>query len=41
MTFWPKAPADVVAKVKEKHDGLIEKQEKVSSNMEKIRSLEV
>ena len=39
--FLAKAPADVVAKVKEKHDGLIEKQEKVSSNMEKIRSLDV
>ena len=38
--FLTKAPAEVVEKVKAKHDGLVEKQEKLLSNLTKIKALE-
>jgi len=38
--FLKKAPADIIAKVKEKHDILVEKQEKLTMNIEKIKSFE-
>jgi valyl-tRNA synthetase len=38
--FLNKAPQDVVDKVKEKHDLLIEKQQKLKSNLEKIHALQ-
>jgi valyl-tRNA synthetase len=38
--FLTKAPAEVVEKVKAKHDGLVEKQEKLLTNLTKIKALE-
>ena len=38
--FLTKAPVEVVAKVKAKHDVLVEKQQKLLSNMTKIKELE-
>jgi len=38
--FLSKAPEDVVDKVKEKHETLMEKQEKLQMNLDKIRELE-
>lgn len=38
--FLNKAPQDVVDKVKEKHEMLIEKQQKLESNLEKIHALQ-
>ncbi|MFO8082923.1 MAG: valine--tRNA ligase [Desulfobacterales bacterium] len=38
--FLNKAPQDVVDKVKEKHDLLIEKQQKLKSNLEKLHALQ-
>ena len=38
--FLTKAPAEVVEKVKAKHDVLVEKQEKLMSNLTKIKALE-
>ena len=37
--FLKKAPADVVAKVKEKEDVLLEKQKKIEANIERIKSI--
>ncbi|HPA15846.1 MAG TPA: hypothetical protein PKV75_11345, partial [Desulfobacterales bacterium] len=37
--FLSKAPADVVEKVREKHRVFIEKQQKLQSNLERIREL--
>jgi valyl-tRNA synthetase len=37
--FLSKAPANVVADVKEKHAGLAEKKQKVQANLEKIKAL--
>lgn len=36
--FLAKAPEDVVEKVREKHDSLVEKQEKLQANLDKIKS---
>ena len=38
--FLNKAPQDVVDKVKEKHEMLIERQQKLESNLEKIHALQ-
>lgn len=38
--FLSKAPPDIVEKVKEKHQGFIEKQQKLTTNLDKIRSIE-
>jgi len=38
--FLSKAPSHVVKKVKEKHGLLVEKQQKLLSNLEKIKELE-
>jgi valyl-tRNA synthetase len=38
--FLKKAPAPVVNKVKEKHDRLIEKQQKLRLNLDKVKELE-
>ena len=38
--FLSKAPKDVVEKVKEKHKTLMEKQQKLQTNLDKIRKLE-
>jgi valyl-tRNA synthetase len=38
-SFLDKAPDEVIAKVKAQHDELAEKQEKISTNLERIRSL--
>jgi len=38
-SFLDKAPEEVIAKVKAQHDELAEKQEKVSANLERIKSL--
>jgi valyl-tRNA synthetase len=38
--FLSKAPEDVVDKVKEKHETLMEKQQKLQTNLDKIRELE-
>jgi valyl-tRNA synthetase len=38
--FLSKAPQDVVAKVKERHAGLLEKHQKLQSHLDRIRSIE-
>jgi valyl-tRNA synthetase len=38
--FLGKAPRQVVAKVKEKHGNLVEKQQKLQTNLDKIREFE-
>ena len=38
-SFLDKAPDAVIAKVKAQHDELAEKQEKVSTNLERVKSL--
>ena len=38
--FLSKAPSDVVAKVKERHAGLLEKHQKLQSHLDRIRSIE-
>lgn len=38
--FLSKAPADIVGKVREKHQVFVEKQEKLMTNLDKIRSIE-
>jgi valyl-tRNA synthetase len=38
--FLSKAPADIVEKVREKHQLFIEKQQKLTTNLDKIRSIE-
>ena len=37
--FLEKAPKDVVDKVKEKYDSLMEKQQKLQNNLDKIKEL--
>jgi valyl-tRNA synthetase len=37
--FLNKAPADVVEKVREKHDALLEKQQKLQNNLDKIKAI--
>ncbi len=37
--FLSKAPMEVVAKVQEKHSGLLEREEKLQANLERIRSI--
>jgi valyl-tRNA synthetase len=37
--FLAKAPDDVVAKVRERHEALSEKYEKLTANLERIREL--
>ena len=37
--FLSKAPAQVVAKVKEKHTAIIEKQQKLKINLDKIKKI--
>jgi valyl-tRNA synthetase len=38
--FLSKAPADIVEKVREKHQVFVEKQQKLMTNLDKIRSIE-
>ncbi len=38
--FLSKAPADIVEKVREKHQNFVEKQQKLMTNLDKIRSIE-
>ena len=40
VDFLSKAPEDVVDKVKEKHETLMEKQQKLQTNLDKIKELE-